>query len=534
MEVSKIQNLRFKTNNNNVSLLQSIPKYQGNKAFTLQTDTFQKANSDVTFTGKNAVLRLGQHLLTTSSKIHTRKEFKELARNRVIHCFYCQKPVFSPGFVNDLNTRGIFDGTIADFVKEIAPYKSYLKPTSYDIFKYIENTSQLAPQTHLAEALQILNTQALQDLTEKQLPIFKKIENEFQQLPDGIREKILNVLKIHKNRLKRIPQYEEFSAKDFSYKIKKASETVTNNLHRETLSNYAETILATTQTKYSNFYDNSLINRTFQHNKNFDYRMPVNIKSIQLYLVEQIKRTGTKLDRNDILVYCKMAEDMLLGKKVQLKFSNKAFYHDIEKVLNGYKNSKIKKKIFKAISKLPTSSSNVNSFIAKHEYSSSATIGYELLKPSITTIEHLEPESTHSPYVNRLGNYAHACGPCNHARADSNMAKYIEGFPQTSPQVYFNDMIGIVNDGFISLEDLLQLKTSIYRQSGRQMNASPISTKILAENFPEASAQEKFDYFIELANEDLISSRDIFWLQQELRKRCGIVVKANNLNAIFY
>ncbi len=533
MKILKIQNLQFKTNNN-VSLQEKYPQYQSNKISALQTDSFQKTTPEINFTGKNTVLKLGQHLLTTSSKVKTKKEFRELARNRVIHCFYCQKPVFSPEFVDSLNARGVFDGTIENFVKELAPYKSYLKPTSYDIFKYLEDTSKLAPQTHLAEALQILNEKALQELTKKQLPIFKQIETEFHELPDGVREKVMKVLKIHKNRLKRIPQHEEFSAKDFSYKIKKSSETVANSIHRESLSNYAEIMLATTQTKYTNFYDNNILSKTFQHNENFDYSMPVNIKSIQLYIVEQIKKIGTKLDRNDILISCKMTEDMLMGKTVQLKFSNKAFSHDIEKVLNGYKNSKIKKKIFKAISKLPTSSSNINSFIAKHEYSSSATIGYELLKPSITTIEHLEPESTHGPYVNRLGNYAHACGPCNHGRANSNMAKYLEGFPKTSPQVYFNDMIGIVNDGFISLEDLLQLKTSIYRQSGRQMNASGISTKVLEENFPVEKAQENFDHFIELANEDLISSRDIFWLQQELRKRCGIAVKLDNLSALFY
>ena len=524
MKILQIIPYNLNSNIKRVSLNNYSDKFQNNR-FQQPNDTFEKRGNTPSFTS---------HILTTSSLIKTKKEFRELARNRIIHCFYCQKPVFSPDFVEDLNKRGIFDGTIADFVKELAPYKSHLKPTSFDIFKYIEETSQRAPQTHLAEALQILNEKALQELTEKQLPIFKQIEKEFQQLPNGIREKVMDVLKIHKNRLKRIPQHEEFSAKDFSYKIKKASETVTQNIHKEPLSNYAEVMLATTQTKYSNFYDNSLINRTFQRNEKFDYSMPVNLKSIQLYLVEQIKKIGTKLGRNDILVACKTAEDMLMGKNVQLKFSNKAFCHDIEKVLNGYKNSKVKKKIFKALSKLPNSASNVNSFIAKHEYSSSATIGYELLKPSITTIEHMNPESTHGPYVNRLGNYAHACGPCNHARADSDMAKYLEKFPQTSPQVYFNDMIGIVNDGFISLEDLLQMKETIYVQSGRQMNISTISTKILRENFPEESAQEKFEHFIDLANNYLISGKDIFWIQQELRKRCGIVVKQNNLKAIFY
>ncbi len=536
MKITEIRN--YSLNAPKRVSLNNRSDYSRNKSFIPQNDSFQKSQEapcGITFTANPAsLLEKRIHAITTSSKIKTKKEFRELTRNRVIHCFYCQKPVFSPDFVDELNIRGVFDGSIENFVKELAPYKPYLKPTSYDIFKYIEETAKRAPQTHLSRALQILNEDAILDLRQKQLPIFKQIENEFQELPSGVRERVLKVLKIHKNRLKGIPQHEEFSPKDFSYKIKKSSETVVKNIHRTPLSNYADTMLATTQTKYRNIYDNNIINKTFQHNDNLDYNLPVNLRGMQLYLVEQIKKIGIKIGRNDILTTCKMAEDILLGKPVKMKFSNKAFCHDLEKVLNGYKNEKIKRKIFKTVAKLPTSSNNLSSFIAKHEFSSSATIGYELLKPSITTLEHMQPESTKGSNVNHLGNFAHACGPCNHKRSSGNMAVYLEKFPKTSPQVYFNDMIGVVNDGFISLEDILRMKETIYMQSGRNMNMSQLSTNVLRENFPPNKAQENFDYFIELANNYLISGRDILWLQQELRKRCGIAVKMTNLKAIFY
>lgn len=533
MKIAEIRNYTY--NAQKKVSLNNHNDYSRNKLFIPQNDSFQKSKPIINFTANPAsLLEKRLHTITSSSKIKSKKEFRELARNRVIHCFYCQKPVFSQDFVDELNIRGVFDGSIENFVKELAPYKSYLKPTSYDIFKYIEETAKLAPQTHLSRALQILNEDAIQDLRQKQLPIFKQIENEFQQLPAGIPEKVLQVLKTHKNRLKGIPQIEEFSPKDFSYKIKKASETVVKNIHRTPLSNYADTMLATTQTKYKNIYDNNIINKTFQNNNTLDYRMPVNIQGMQLYIVEQIKKIGIKTGRNDILTTCKTAEDMLLGKPVKIKFSNKAFCHDLEKVLTDYSNNSIKKRIFKTVEKLPTSTNNMNSFIAKHEFSSSATIGYELLKPSITTLEHMQPESTKGPYVNHLGNFAHACGPCNHKRSSGDMAVYLEKFPKTSPQVYFNDMIGVVNDGFISLEDILRMKETIYRQSGRKMNISTLSTNILQENFPPDKAQEKFDFFIELANNYLISGRDVLWLQQELRKRCNLAVKLHDLKFIFY
>ena len=520
MQISGIQNYNLNIFKRNTE------RYKYNSTPILRNDLFQKTAGDVSFTG-------GFHF-TTSSLIQSVKEFKELPRNRIIHCFYCQKPMFSPDFVKDLMKRGIFEGDIADFVQELAPYKSYLRPTSFEIFEYFEQISKIAPQTHLSRALQNINYDAIVSLREMQLPILKKIELEISKLPAEIQQQIQPVFLKHKNRLKGIPQVEEFSSKDFAYKIKKISKSVADNIHRTKLSNYAETMRDTVPLSNQTLYDRNIIHKTFSSNEIHSSHLPVHLKGIHLYLVEQIKKIGVKLGRNDIIITCRLAENMLLGKPVISKFSNKTLRHDLDKVLKGCVSDKQRRKILKLTETLPQSANNINSFIAKHEFSSSSTIGYELLRPSIGTLEHMLPESTRTPYVNTLGNYALACGPCNNERQDTLMSKYLMHFPHTSPQVYFNDMIGVVNDGFISLEDLLRMKETIYKQGSRKMNIQGISNKVLRENFDGPKGQENFDKFIELANQDLISGRDIYELQHMLRWRCGIAVKVDNLKYLFY
>lgn len=518
MQILSVQNYSFR--------MPESPVNKYNKGSYIRhagVDSFHKSAENVSFGA-----------ITTSSLIKTVEEFKELPRNRVVHCFYCQIPMFSPGFVKDLMKRGIFDGDIADFIAEIAPYKSYLKPTPAKIFEYFEKVAKVAPQTHLSRALKSLSQEALAALREKQLPIYEKLEAEISKLPADLRKELQPILIKHKNRIQGLAQIEDFSPKDFSYKIKKISKRVVENTYSSLLSNYAETMLNTVSLTNSTLHERNIINKTFHKNDLQNSKLPINLQSIQLYIVEQIKKTGLKLGNSDIITVCRQAEKMLTGKPVRIKFSNKTLSHDIDKILQEKANEKQRKRILRLIEKLPKSATSMDSFIAKHEFSSSSTIGYEVLLPSIDTLEHMKPRATHALNVETLGNYALACGGCNNKRGDGYMALYLKKYPQTSPQVYFNDIIGAVNDGFISLEDLLRMKETIYVQGSKQMNIQKIASKVLRTNFGGEDGQKNFDRFVELANENLISGRDLYALQQMLRQRCGIAVKIENFKSQFY
>ena len=105
MKITEIRN--YSLNAPKRVSLNNRSDYSRNKSFIPQNDSFQKSQEapcGITFTANPAsLLEKRLHTITSSSKIKSKKEFRELARNRVIHCFYCQKPVFSQDFVDELN-----------------------------------------------------------------------------------------------------------------------------------------------------------------------------------------------------------------------------------------------------------------------------------------------------------------------------------------------------------------------------------------------------------------------------------------------
>ncbi len=495
--------------------------YRNKQLIAQKPDLFIKTQPHISFTSGP---------ISVTSKITTAKEFKNLATNRIIHCFYCQKPMFSPEFVDDLQDRGVFSGAIIDFITELAPHKNKLKETPLKIFEYFEEVSQSAPYTHLSRALTLLQDDALTKLRKKQIPIFDRIETEVKKLPKPLRTEIMATLTRHRNRMEGIEHVEPFNAKDFAYKMQNVAKTVLNNRHKMALNEYAGLMNNPAFTDPTAPLSTHFAKRIIRISDDFNPETPITRETLQLHLIEQIRKIGTKLDREDILYLSRNAEKMIKGEPVIVKFSNKAFVHDLNKHLLLLHNKTTTAKINQLTSKLPTSDSNINSFITKHENMDSNTIGYDLLAPSIDTIEHMHVRSKKTPYTDTLGNYALACPACNNSRLDKDMAKFLEKFDPTSPQVYFNDIIGIANDGFISLEDLFRMKESIRKESGKVMNASTISTNILKETFAQPNSQERFDHFIKLANEGLIATDDIYEIQKILAKRCSIYVKIIDLN----
>lgn len=176
-------------------------------------------------------------------------------------------------------------------------------------------------------------------------------------------------------------------------------------------------------------------------------------KDIQLYVINQIRLIGEKLDREDLKYLSKISKNMVIGNPVVIPFSNKAFQLDLVKQLSGLEKTDIYYKLTNIAKKLPDSTTNKNSFITKHHYSNSDTIGYYLLRPSIATIEHIKP--TVHKGQNNMGNWALACEKDNNKRSDMSMELFLKRFEPQNPQLYFDDIIQAANAGEINPQDVL-------------------------------------------------------------------------------
>ncbi len=465
--------------------------------------------------------------------IHTQSEFRGIIRNHPVHCIYCKKPMINVDILKNFQHEGVFNGPVIRFLQKMTPYKNILKPALLEAFNDIERIALQAPQTHLSRIIKILHNESLIELRSIQRPIFNEIDKYVKQLPEPYNEKAMEVLLRHRNRMEGIAQQEEFNPKDFTYKIRNAAKTILLSNEQKSRIIQLCDLLNDKQLKGSktDAISNAIFNSIFPKKNKFDYSLPCSIKSIQLYIVERIKQISSRQGYNDITNFCRTAEKTLLDKPVIVPFRNKAFIYDLKQVLNDCTNKHIKHKIFETAQKLPTSATNLNSFITKHQCSDSNTIGYNLFKPSIVTIEHITP--TAKGGRNQMGNWALACAFDNNSRQDNAMNKILNKYDKNNTRYYFNEIIDLTNQSLISFEDMLQQSESIYHESGRRLSLKKLSRHILEQNFRNNS-QQNFDKLVELSNKQLISGYDIYELQKLLQKKCGIYVEVKNLSYHFY
>lgn len=190
---------------------------------------------------------------------------------------------------------------------------------------------------------------------------------------------------------------------------------------------------------------------------------------LQLLIVDKLRSYADILNRKDLRQFCDIAEKTIKKQHVVIKFSNKSFRYDLKEVLDGMPDEKLKNKILDLSYKLPTSATSYNAFITKHEKSASDAIGYYLLRPSIATIEHVNPKSTKAPGVNIIKNYVLACERCNNNRSSDDLKEYIKPFPIENQQLYFKDLMEDVKRKHIDKETYEAMVENFFKYSGRKI-----------------------------------------------------------------
>lgn len=486
--------------------------------------------------------------------IQTQGEFRDLARRRVIHCPYCGKPMIAVGALYDMKRNGVFSGPIKEFVRQVKPYEDCLKPGNREVFNSIEKYALTAPNTHLSRVIKYMHGDSIVKLRTTQKPIFNEFVRSAYELPEEYKQTFKTFMKNQRNRLLEIPYIEKFNSDDFEYKVKRMSETVSNerlkglliqlssSLNHQAfddpnieipdkiikkifpnkinnskltklvlelnnknkkiqLDNNCLPLVILSCPKGSNNsllrhifikkiseslgdsrFNPSEIGLTYEKASIIAHLDPKNTlqcqnavkQDIQLYAINQIRLIGERLDRDDIKYLCKISKNMVLGKPVIIPFSNKAFRLDLVKQLKGLEKTDIYYKLTDIANKLPDSTTNKNSFIAKHRYSDSDSIGYYLLRPSIATIEHIKP--TVHKGKNNIGNWALACEKDNNKRSDMSLEVFLKRFEPQNPQLYFDDIIEAANAGEIKSQDVLDSAEAFKTEGNVIIDTSRLKT----------------------------------------------------------
>lgn len=444
-----------------------------NKSFIqLPMDTFNRQAADISF---NA------NVITSQSKL------KKLVRKRTMHCIYCNKVLVDEDSINQLQNRGVFNGPINKFVAQTKQYYKSMHRAHKTVFRIISSYAKRSPHTTLSQVMQDLYPSALKHLRNAQSPIFKRLQKASKQLPPEYKIKFDQFMRIQNYRLRDKPYINEFSGKEFNYKLMNMCKTIGNErlvnmmlLNSNYLTHPAfknEELEIPEKLLFKIFNINIKHNR--QNPKQIKDKLPQSKEIIMLHIIQNIKQIGQKLSRNDIIELCNKAQKEIFKIPVKVPFSNKSFRYDLNELLTGLPDETLKRKMLDITKELPTSMENPYSFITKHATASSEKVGHNLLFPSIVTIEHMQTKFDKGKSV--MGNYALSCAfDNNFVRSNRNMRAVLNRYNEDNPQKYFNEIFEVVRSGELLLEDVLMQVKTFEKQSGRKIDTSAITDLIEA------------------------------------------------------
>ena len=154
-------------------------------------------------------------------------------------------------------------------------------------------------------------------------------------------------------------------------------------------------------------------------------------------------------------------------------FKRKTLLSSLDEIKPNNKNDedKILEKLKDRAIYLPTSGTSENAFIVKYVNRSQQEIAKRILRPSVATIEHIQPESFEGQ--NTIGNFLLASEGANSFRSNMPLYKFIEMFPfiPQKCQNYIEQIINLIHNGQLKGHETYpyKVKQSLAKESNGQI-----------------------------------------------------------------
>lgn len=128
-------------------------------------------------------------------------------------------------------------------------------------------------------------------------------------------------------------------------------------------------------------------------------------------------------------------------------FRNQESIKKIKELRDEIPESKILENIIELSEYLPNSTNNHNVFIVKNAHRSHEEIAIALIKPALSSVEHIRPRSKHG--ASSPNNYMAASTRMNNLRKSMSLPSFIKRYPKIPEQTqrYFDDIIVKINRG---------------------------------------------------------------------------------------
>lgn len=418
----------------------------------------------------------------TSTSPMSIKDFKKLGA--YMTCLYSGERMLTSNQLTKMKKRGFFQGPISEVVRKLKPYENkYLEPIEKEVFKRIEQAAKETPDIDLPQLFKNWYKTTRTNFRQIQKPKFDAIKTLGAELPQEYVQPFFKFMETIDKKLYDQPIKQEFSLKEFSYKITKIIEKMSDGnlknrmqklldmLHNENMTGKKPLSPSFVKQVFDFKNVKSTGRKSILYEKSYK-QYETNKDAVRIAILEKMRETADLKGYKKLEKLCAENIGMLEGIPVHVAFSNKAFVYDLDKLLEKMPDKELKQKMMDIAMNLPTSSRNADALILKFRDADPNIIGDRLFNPSLVSIEHLLPRSKGGPST--IANVALAKKQINSDLQNYPLWQKLQTYPLKNQQKYVNNLAKLVARGKMKYEDAIAQIQTIEREGHITLDKSRV------------------------------------------------------------
>lgn len=424
-----------------------------------------KNNHEYDYSLNKRLIQSSDIIIFSGNEQMTAKAFKKLGK--YMTDLYTGEKMLTAEQLKSMKKRGFFRGPISEMVRKVTPYKDkYLEPVELEVFKQIEKAALETPEIDLSQLFKQMYVKTRANFRRTQRPIFDEIKTLGAQLPQEYMQKFFKFMEITDRKLYDEPIRQEFSLKEFSYKVSNILERMTDINLKNRIQKLLELLSDENFSNNTKPLSKELVKKVFDFKnmkvpgkKTAFYERNLkqyewNKDAVRIKIIEAIRDSVSERGFKKFERLCQDNIDMINGKPVHIAFSNKTFAYDLEKTLTGLENIELKEEMLTLARNLPTSSNSPEAMMLKFRDTDPDIIGDRLFNPALVSIEHMKPESLGGETL--MYNCALAKRGLNSERGNRPLWLYLTRFNPKNQNKYAKNLVKLNHRGLVKYKDALK------------------------------------------------------------------------------
>ena len=203
----------------------------------------------------------------------------------------------------------------------------------------------------------------------------------------------------------------------------------------------------------------------------------VKLKLEEFNVLDDVDKISLKLSpQNALAVHAKTTRcrQVILENRKEDTFKRKILLMSLDDIKpdSAGKEAAVWEKLKDRAVYLPTSGTSENAFIVKYADRTQQEVAKRILRPSIATIEHIQPNSLDGE--NTIGNFLLASAGANSMRSNMPLTKFIEMYPSIPKkcQAYIEQVVDYIHRGWLKGNETYPYKVQkkLAEESGGLIN----------------------------------------------------------------